>query len=161
MAKRRRPMQITIETIIKNYGLEEALDKAIELRDEFHLKLRSGSWHPLVIEVTPAGELSVTGQGSPLAPGGRTTRDPEIVFNIGNWYAVEITQDPVGVYHRFAEGRYSPSTERLAKIWALNLREQGFTDKSECTANSITHDLETGQLKGACCENVEEVVKNQ
>lgn len=35
----RRPMQVTIETIIEANGMTEAFEKAIEQRSEFHLRL--------------------------------------------------------------------------------------------------------------------------
>lgn len=52
--------------------------------------------------------------------------DPELVFDPQTWLVVEVAMHPTGFYQRVSAGRYSPGLESFAKMWAKNLREQGF-----------------------------------
>ena len=146
---RRRSIQVSIETIIDNYNLRPALEQALADKDTFHLRLENGAWQPLVIEGTPEGFISVAHYAPSYVPGGRDIRDPEIVFEPNTWLGVEITMDPVGRYQRVDRPgqQYYPGIEDLAKAWGLNLRHQGFTNKSEVKATSLTHNLETLERK--------------
>lgn len=143
---RRRPMQKTIEDIIALVKLSDVFNQAIATKSEFHLRLQNCSWLPLVIEVTGEGFISVAHYLYDEYSGD-TLRDPEIVFNPEGWFAVEITQDPVGRYQRIPAGRYSPGTEELARIWARNIREQGFLEEG-VKFSSNTHEEQLYSLVG-------------
>ncbi len=136
MSKRRKPMQVTIETIIERHGLTDAYQSALAGGENLHLKIENGGYMPLVIE-TVWGNVSVAHY---FTQNGDAMRDPEIVFNSKTWRGMEITQDPVGRYQSVPEGHYSPGIERLGRMWARNLRNQGFTG-SDVVATSLTHDL--------------------
>lgn len=136
---RRKPMQVTIETIIEQHGLTEAYQAAIKGEgDHLHLSLSNEGWMPLVIEAFN-GAVSVAHY---FTQNGDSMRDPEIVFDPSfHWFGFEITQDPVGRYQRVPGGHYSKGIENLARIWAKNLRNQGFTGP-DVVATSLTHKLE-------------------
>lgn len=125
MTTRRRPMQVSIEAIVQAAGQTEAYESAIRNNESFALKVTNAPYMPLTIEVTGEGNVSVAHY---FTQNGDAMRDPEIVFNPKNWYGVEITQDPVGVYQRVRPNCYSRGIEDLARIWAKNLREQGFIE---------------------------------
>lgn len=136
--RRRKPMQVTIETIIEQHGLTEAYQEAIKGGENLHLRLENGGWMPLVVEVF-TNMVSVAHYGE---MNGDAMRDPEIVFDPSfHWFAFEITQDPVGRFQRVPGGHYSKGIEHLARIWAKNLRNQGFTGPNVVTT-SLTHKLE-------------------
>jgi hypothetical protein len=73
--------------------------------------------------------------------------DPEIVFAIPVWEAIEITQHPVGQYRRKYQmdgsvKRVNVNFERnvhpLVSLWARNLKAQGYHHMT-CVVRSITH----------------------
>ncbi len=126
--KKRKPMQVSVETIIENAGMTADYLAAISEDEPFHLAVNNDPLQKLVIEYVGAGETAVS---HVCIQNGDLMRDPEIVFN-SNWLPIEITQSPVGIYHRLpdelvASGRYSVSMNALANVWARNLRAQGFT----------------------------------
>lgn len=135
MSKRRKPMQVTIETIVEKNGLTKAYKEAMVGGENLHLRIENGLYMPLVIEVFK-GTISVAHY---FTQNGDAMRDPEIVFDPGTWYAVEITQDPIGRYQKLPKGKYSPGIESLARMWAKNLRNQGFTG-TDVVATSLTHE---------------------
>jgi hypothetical protein len=137
---RRAPMQRVVEAILNAYGLTEAFAGS----SEFHLKLENPPYMPLVIE-RQGNEVAVmhyfTQQGDVMA-------DPELTFHLWDWTPTSITQHPVGVYRQvfmFQNGRrvVNPrllhELESFARLWAINLRAQGFLDPLRVTASSLTH----------------------
>lgn len=130
MTTRRRPMQVSIEAIVEAAGQTEAFKRAIRNGGSFTLKVANAPYMPLTIEVTGEGYVSVAHY---FTQNGDAMRDPEIVFNPKNWYGVEITQDPVGMYQRVRPNCYSKGIEELARVWAKNLREQGFIEAAART----------------------------
>lgn len=125
MTQRRKPMQVSIEAIIEAAGRTEEFKRAIRNRGSFHLKLTNGNYQPLVIEVTHEGYVSLMHY---YIQEGDVMRDPEIVFNPATWYGIEITQDMFARYQRLRPNQYSPGIEELARVWAKNLREQGWIE---------------------------------
>lgn len=119
----RKPMQVVIETLIEKHGVADTLCQAIQSKSAFLLKIENGSWMPLSIEVTPAGEVAVA---HTFVQNGDLMYDPELVFDPNTWHVVEITMHPTGYYQRVPEGKYSPGMESFARTWAQNLRAQGF-----------------------------------
>ena len=136
MSKRRKPMQVTVETIFEQHGLTKVYREALNGGEPLHLRLERDGFMPLVIEVFRGVGVSVAHY---FTQNGDAMRDPEIVFNPDTWHGVEITQDPIGRYQRVPEGKYSPGIESLARMWAKNLRSQGFTG-TDVVATSLTHD---------------------
>ncbi|MCC7359938.1 MAG: hypothetical protein IT317_10700 [Anaerolineales bacterium] len=133
-------MQQAIETILNAHDLTEAFSAS----REFHLKLENLPYMPLVIE-RQGDEVAVMHffiqQGDVMA-------DPELTFRLWDWTPTSITQHPVGVYRQvfmFVNGRQVVNTrllhelEGFARLWAINLRAQGFLDALRVTATSLTH----------------------
>lgn len=143
MAKRRKPMQVTVETILEVLGLSETFAKAEP--GDFYLNIKNTGWHRLVIEKVAADQVSVAHYAPSGDPFARDLRDPEIVFDLDTWYAVEVTMDPTNFYQVIPKGRYSPGIEDLARIWARNLRHQGFTDKDRLQVEFNSSPLEKVQ----------------
>lgn len=127
---RRRPMQVAIEALLDLSGQRRAFKEAEP--GDFWMEFTdpTGTWNRLVIEKVAEDEVSLTHYISPNsdAPGARDMRDPEIVFNTKTWQGVEMTNDLASFYQRVKPGHYSPGLEEFARIWARNLREQGFTE---------------------------------
>ena len=121
--KRRKSMQVTIETIIENAGRLDEYKLAKEAGDYFYLKAIVAGYMPLVIEALGNGEVSVAHY---YEQNGDLMRDPEYVFS-ANWQPVEVTMDAVGLYKR-ADNGYRLNTGGFIDIWSRNLRHQGFTD---------------------------------
>lgn len=123
---RRKPMQVTIETIVKANGhTVEQFYEGIKNLD-FYLKIQMPGYMPLVIEATPEGMISVMHY---YIQNHDIMRDPEVVFDPRTWHGVEMTQDNMGFYQRVPAGMYSPGLESFNNMWAKNLRHQGFTER--------------------------------
>ena len=128
-------IQRTIEKVITAAGYTDQYEKAVEQRRTFHLRATVEGYEPLVIEVLGNNEVSVAHY---YTQNGDAMRDPEIVFN-GDWNAVEITQDSLGVYRRTQPGYYMPKVNSFAVQWAANLIDQGFADASQAAYSSLTN----------------------
>lgn len=124
-------MQKVVTKIVANAGRTAEFAQALAERDEFHLVAKVPGFMKLVIEATPAGEVSVAHYTTSGC--GDTMRDPEIVFNPQTWHAVEITQDFLGQYNRAKPGCYLKNVDEFATFWAGNLFDQGFTKTSDLT----------------------------
>ncbi len=134
------PMERVVTVILKAYGLADAFARS----DEFHLELANPPYMPLVIE-RHRDEVAVTHH---FTQNGDLMRDPEVVFALWHWSPVSITQDPTGFYREvyvFVGGRRVMNVrllrelEDFARLWAANLRAQGFTNPARVTATSFTH----------------------
>lgn len=119
MAKRRRSMQKTVEELVERHGLQEHFADP-----EFYVKIASDrlAFEPLSIQRTAEGHISVAHY---IEEGGDLVADPEIVFHRENWFGVECSIRP-DFYQRLPPGRYSPGLEELARVFAVNIRHQGF-----------------------------------
>jgi hypothetical protein len=135
----KRPMQIAIEEIVENANLLDAFKRAIQHREEFHLRVIHEPWVPLVIEVTAEGQVSVCHY---VEVNGDLVCDPEMTFNPTGWRATSFTQGLVGYYEEVPRGSSSSDMEAFAQMWAMNLQEQGFTAEG-VGYESLTH---AGQL---------------
>jgi hypothetical protein len=134
------PMQGVVMAILDAHGLTEAFTRSAE----FHLELTNVPYMPLVIE-RQGDEVAVMHY---FIQNGDLMRDPEVAFRHGSWEPISITQDPVGVYRevflfagsrRVMNVRLLRELEDFARLWAANLRAQGFTDPARVTATSLTH----------------------
>jgi hypothetical protein len=134
------PMERAVTAILEAHGLAEAFASS----DEFHLELVNPPYMPLVIE-RQGDEVAVMHY---FTQNGDLMRDPEVVFALWHWSPVSITQDPVGVYRevflfvcgrRVMNVRLLRELEAFARLWATNLRAQGFTNPARVTATSLTH----------------------
>ncbi len=132
---RRSPMEVTVTDLVQAAGLVDEFSAARETGDSFHLSITNAPYMRLVVEVVAPGEVSVAHYYSQE---GDAMRDPEIVFN-GRWLPVEITQDPVGIYRRADKGYYLRGVQELARMWATNIRQQGFVKRG--TFSSATHTI--------------------
>lgn len=119
MAKQRRSMQKTVEELVERHGLQEHFADP-----KFCVKIASDcpAFEPLSIQRTAEGHISVAHY---IEEGGDLVADPEIVFHRDNWYGVECSIRPA-FYERVPPGRYSPGLEELARVFAQNIRHQGF-----------------------------------
>ena len=129
---KRKPMQVTFDMILDYYGAREQFENAAP--GDFWMEVKSGSYMRLVIEKVGPHHVSIAHYGQPQ--NGDAIRDPEIVFDTRTWLARECTQDPVGFYQHVPDGKYSPGLEQLARVWAKNLRAQGFTDAGTATVRA-------------------------
>jgi len=134
------PMQRVVMDILHLQRLTDAFHTA----PEFHLRLENQPYLPLVIE-RQADEVAVRHS---FIQNGDLMRDPELTFRLPDWSPTSITQDPVGTYRGvflFVNGRRVMNTrlahelEAFARLWAINLRAQGFTNAARVTAVSLTH----------------------
>ena len=134
---RRKPMQVSIESICKAHGKLAEFETAIKDGGEFHLRLEQDGYMPLVIEHIGGGEVSIAHY---FTQNGDAMRDPEIVFQVVsgkhplNWRPVEITQDPMGIYRRrtiTTAHQFDASVAGLVRIWAHNLKHQGWDEARE------------------------------
>lgn len=134
------PMQRVVETILRAHGLTQAFAEATE----FHLKLENAPYMPLVIE----RQGDVVAVMHYFIQQGDVMRDPEVEFKLPHWTPTSITQHPVGIYREvstFANDRHMLNSrllrelEAFARLWAMNLRAQGFTDPARVKATSLTH----------------------
>lgn len=135
--KPNKTMQAIITKIAAKYGLDLTEPGG-------HLKLTMPNMPPLVIKTLPGNEISVAHHADQM---GDVMRDPEIVFyraqDDSDWYAVEVTQARVGAWRRVAEmdsaGRWRVKESAQAhlasfvRVWAKNLREQGWLQHGEVT----------------------------
>lgn len=132
---KRSPMEVTITDLVQAAGLTDEFSAARETGESFHLSIENVPYMRLVVEVVAPGEVSVAHYYS---QNGDAMRDPEIVFN-SRWLPVEITQDPVGIYRRADPGYYLRGVQELARMWATNIRHQGFVKRG--TFSSGTHTI--------------------
>ena len=123
--KNRRPIQVSIEMILKHHKL---LDEFNKEKIGFYVKFKNPPYQPLTIEQIYQGHVSIS---HTYIQNGDVMRDPEIVLNKDNWYGFEITQDPLGRFQSIPEGKYSKGIERLLRTWAMNLRYQGWVTDAE------------------------------
>lgn len=136
---RRKPMQVTIESIVEAAGMTEHYEKALEGRNPFHLRVELPAYMPLVIEVLQGGkEISVAHY---YIQHGDTMADPDVVFTADTWHAIEYTQHNLGIYQRADPGKYLPGAQSFSSTWAMNLRHQGFADPN--IPNFISHTLQS------------------
>ncbi len=133
---KRTPMEVTVTELIAAAGMTAAFAAALRVGGEFHLRIENPPYMCLVIEVVAAGEISLAHY---YYQNGDSMRDPEIVFN-AQWLPIEITQDPVGYYRRADAGYYLSGVQGLARLWAANIRAQGFARRG--TFTSRTHDIQ-------------------
>jgi len=134
---RRKSMQVVVEEIVANAGLKGDFAAALILGHNFHLKATVSGFMPLVIEITPDGDISIAHY---YEQNGDLMRDPEICLDPISWRAVEYTQDNIGRYQRASPGCYLSRVDSFANgLWARNLRAQGFTG-AEARFESLSHD---------------------
>jgi hypothetical protein len=149
MAARRKPMQVSIENILQAHGKLEAFQRAFLTGGTFYLKLEKECYQPLVIEKVGPDRVAISHF---FIQNGDVMYDPEIVFSYDptqpvdyQFWPVEITQHPMGVYRRkFFErdGRkmvdtlFHPSVSPLVQVWARNLKFQKWTE-AEITGEEI------------------------
>lgn len=138
---KRSPMEVTIRQLVEAAGLAAEFEACRVSGASFHLAITNPPYMRLVIEVVGAGEVSVAHY---YQQNGDAMRDPEIVFN-SHWLPVEITQDPVGIYRRADPGYYLRGVQELARMWATNIRHQGFVTRG--TFESHTHTIQSAPLK--------------
>lgn len=142
----RSPMQVSIEAILKARGqLRNFNTPNKNGAYEFHLRIDNKPYLPLVIErhgPTVAVKHAYTHNGDAMS-------DPEIVFKLPAWEAVEITQSPLSVWREkypFRNGKqkidttFAAQVTPLANAWAKELRTQGFVNSG--IATSLTHPKE-------------------
>jgi hypothetical protein len=123
----------TMRTVIH----ELARVAGMALKDGAYFKLEQAGYDPLVVEVH-GQRVSVSHY---FEQNGDLMSDPDMVFLVGpdgEWYPVEITQSPVGVYCNAvlewdALGwpaqlypRAQAGMASFARTWARNIREQGW-----------------------------------
>jgi len=133
MSTRRTPMQVTVESLVAQAGLQDAYSAALEEGYGLHLAVKIEHFDRLVIEVVGLNQVSVAHY---YTQNGDAMRDPEIVFTLPHWKAIEYTQDNLGLYQRAPEGSYLPSANSFARQWAVNIRNQGF---EQGEMSSATH----------------------
>jgi hypothetical protein len=117
--KRRRPMQVTIDELVKAHNLGEHIGDP-----EFYVTIRNEPWLDLVIERVADGGLSVSHY---VELHGDLYPDPNLVFRPDDWRVAESSL-VTGHYTRVRPGYYSPDLETLARVFAVNIREQGFAE---------------------------------
>lgn len=153
------PMQRTIRHILYFNGLAEHFDTA----GDFHLRLENDPWLPLVIE-RHGDEVSVTHY---VIQNGDALRDPEMVFSISDWAHLSTnfqgwvpkSTEPGGFGRAYptaalVSGRvvgWYPARMKeafaFARMWAKNLREQGFVKRYTLERiSSITHAVALAEL---------------
>lgn len=131
---KRKPMQVTVETLVKKAGHTHVYNEALRTGDSFHLRAKSDGYMDLVIETVGQNRVAVAHY---FVQNGDMMRDPEIVFDTTmHWLPVEITQDPVGIFRHAKPGYYLTGVTELARMWAMNIRHQGFYDGQ---FESLTH----------------------
>ncbi len=134
--QRRTPMQVTVEKIATAADQLDSFRAALETGEEFALRATVNGYMPLVIEVLGAlREVSVSHY---FRQNGDTMRDPEYVFESISWRPVEMKMDPIGYYRRARPGYYlAGGASSFCRMWAQNLRHQGFTDPATATYQVI------------------------
>lgn len=133
---KRTPMEVTVTELVQAAGLTDAFSAACEAGEPFHLSVENVPYMRLVVEVVAIGEVSVAHY---YQQNGDAMRDPEIVFSTPRWLPVEITQDPLGSHRRADNGYYLSGAQELARLWASNIRHQGFASRG--TFTSATHQV--------------------
>ena len=137
---KRAPMERVVHAILERHGLTEAFARSAE----FHLQLDHSPYMPLVIE-RHNNEVAVM---HTFIQNGDLMRDPEVTFLLPTWSPTSITQDAVGVYREvyvIVNGRQMVNQKLLhelkafARMWAQNLRAQGFITGEPMVATSLTH----------------------
>lgn len=136
--KPQSPMQAVIYAILQRHNLTGAFNSATD----FHLRIESGRFMPLVVE-RHGHEISVAHY---FTQNGDAMRDPELTFHLPDWSPTSITQDPVGRY-AYVDDLPQSSRQRarlladltaFARTWARNINAQGFADE-DAKASSLTH----------------------
>lgn len=109
-----------------------------------HLRLENPPYMPLSIEVISLHPHLVA-VGHTFVQNGDLMYDPEIVYWVpettgllGEWWPVEMTMHPLGIYRRFMEFegdkpvRWDKSQVKMnasfSNTWARNLKSQGFIE---------------------------------
>jgi hypothetical protein len=141
--KRRKPMQVAIESLLNAHGLLEAFRQD----DEFHVRFEMPNYMPLVIERIGGYRVSVAHY---YTQNGDAIADPDVVYDVRTWIPQEITQPQMmfggrvigGHQPIFLEnGRYYPQrlkdVESFSQMWAGNIRDQGWA--KHATARSLSH----------------------
>lgn len=139
------PTSKLMREIITKIAQKHDLDLTAELA---HLRLDMHGYDRLVIEKIEKHLVSVAHY---FEQNGDLMADPEIVFftGYGEWVPVECTQ-VIGGYHRYAE--LSPDGKdivranltgqqgvaALAKMWATNLKVQGWLEYGQKKSNNGT-----------------------
>jgi len=130
----------TIERILKAHGLWADYEKAAadrSYRESFAVRLKNPPYQNLVIECHGDGRVCV---GHYFIQNGDVMYDPEIVFQLPDWLAAEITQHPMGVYARAEKGRekaFRRSLQELIDLWVVNLVGQMWHDPDEVTVEVL------------------------
>ena len=141
-------MQVSIESILQAHGKLGDFSAAFILDREFYVKFEQPHYMPLVIEKVGPDRVAV---GHFFVVNGDVQYDPEIVFHVPTWTPVEITQVPVYIAGRvrggyrakfitrdgktYVDRRFDRDVAELVRIWAKNLRHQGW-DEAPCTAQT-------------------------
>jgi hypothetical protein len=137
---KRAPMERVVQAILERHGLAKAFAHSAE----FHLQLEHVPYMPLVIE-RHRREVAVM---HTFIQNGDVMLDPELVFSLPTWSPTSITQHPVGVYRQVTvmvngrpmiNPRLLREREAFARMWAQNLRAQGFITGEPIVATSLTH----------------------
>ena len=128
----RKPMQKTVEELAAAAGALDRYNAAMEAGETFYLKATVDGYMPLVVEVLGSTrEVSVAHY---YRQNGDAMRDPEYVFETKNWRPIEYTMDGLGLFHRARPGFYlGGGASEFCRIWATNIRRQGFTDPTQAT----------------------------
>lgn len=120
----------TIQTILNSHGLQ-----SLASHPEFCVRLSQPGYLNLVIEHLGWREAFSVSHSTRDEWSGDTIRDPEIVFQYdptGNWYPVEIQQDPAGLYRAkfprpgYVDVNFNRDVMELVNIWTENLLAQGW-----------------------------------
>ena len=144
---RRKPMQVSIETILQAHGKLGDFSAAFILDRDFHLKLKMDNYMPLVIEKVGPDRISICHY---FVVNGDVMYDPEIVFSYRpdipdcDWVPLEITQPTAYIFGRVCGGyrakfftrdgremvdtSFAHDIAELVQVWARNLRHQGWDE---------------------------------
>lgn len=135
----RTPMEVTIRQLVEAAGLAAEFESCRASGESFHLAITNSPYMRLVVEIVTKGEVSIAHY---YTQNGDAMRDPEIVFN-ASWLPVEITQDPLGIHRRASDGYYLRGVQDLARMWATNIRHQGFVKRG--AFESATHTVKAAR----------------
>jgi len=129
---RRHPMQKVIEDIAQRAGRLDEYRQALKDGYGFHIRLESGAYMPLSIEVIAPRQVSVCHYGE---QNGDLMRDPEMIFEYAGpgFLPVYYRNDYIGIertmVRRDDAGRIMRYTlDSFPATWARNIRHQGFVD---------------------------------
>ncbi len=133
-------MKASIEAILTAHGYLQQFNES----KMFDLYVEVDQFMPLVIE--RIGNRACIGHF--FKQNGDCMYDPEIVFLLPEWEAIEITQDPVGQYHakyrmegvvKQTNVAFEKNVLPLVEMWATNLIEQGFACTEGTKVDSTSH----------------------